>query len=156
MKNNCKENKGYFLIEIIVILAVLSVVAMTVITSFDSFQHRKDILELERVQKLIVQELSNMQLKSFYVRANHFQMRILQAGDGYTISNGPNIVKTVKLKDLGMGNAVLSAPSQTIQFLAGGTPTSYIRITLSFKQNSQLKFAIEIHPITGRIVVKDA
>jgi len=147
---------GFTLIEVVIAVALILILEIAFYPSYKLWQKQIKIMKLNSACHYLSLELSAMQTRSFYIKDKHRQiLKIHNDGQGYDLYLEQGKTKTVKLSKVGWGCLKLFCINN-VQFLPGGVPKAYAKIIVQLRDDNKVKKIVEVQPVTGRIVIKNA
>ena len=147
-----KTNRGFSLIELIIVIAILGIVAS--IASF-SWQRYVNNTNLRNAAREIAADISTMKLKATTKADTQYSLVFSLTGGQYEVQETVDAVTTTtqtkKLSDFGPGLSIKNLPGgvglYTLAFLSRGTLSAPGTITLQNSRGSESKI---IFNITGK------
>lgn len=137
------QNKGFTLIELIIIIAILGI-----ITSMCLPKSRVNNHKIYSEARLLTSEIRTLRYKVMTQGGIH---SILLSEKYYSVINNGEVVKNVKLDD----NTYISENfDKELKFDPSGSPKRGGSITIKDKTNNK-SHVITIVPYTGRILLKE-
>ena len=143
MIHSTNRNKGYTLIELIVVVVIISLLLSIGINGLDYLiQWNK----LNVTAALLSSELKNTQSRAFYEGA-YYKFQFLPSLDKYRIYKQTELIDDIILKDIDLFNTNFT--NNIIYFYPNGVPSMGGTITLKNKRGKALY--IIMTPVTARV-----
>lgn len=145
MIHSTNQNKGYTLIELMVVVVILSLLLGLGINGLDYLiQWNK----LNVTAGLISSELKNTQSRAFY-EGEYYKFQFMPSLDKYRIYKQTEIIDDIILKDIDLFNTNFT--DNKVYFYPNGVPSMGGTVTLKNKRGKTLY--IIMTPVTARVRV---
>jgi len=145
MKRSTNHNKGYTLIELMVVVVIVSLLLGLGVSGLDYLiQWNK----LNVTAGLLSSELKNIQSRAFY-EGVYYKLQFLPSLDKYKIYKKTELIDDIILKDIDLFNTNFT--NNIIYFYPNGVPSMGGTITLKNKRGKILY--VIMTPVTARVRV---
>lgn len=153
------KSRGAVLVELIAGLAILLLLQATFIPLWSGLLKVTETVKIDDACRMLAIDIADLQNKALYNNLGGPQYILVldQYGDGYTITKNQTTWKRVKFSEIGLNPVIVTcANTNFISFTANGTPKKSASINVYCKENTTKRKIVEVQPVTGRIVIKDA
>jgi len=143
MIHTTNRNKGYTLIELIVVVGIISLLlGLSLNGLYNLIQWSK----LNRAAAVLSSELKNTQSKAFY-EGVYYKLQFMPSLDRYRIYKQTELIDDIILKDIDLFNTNFT--NNNLYFYPNGVPSMGGTVTLKNKRGKIL-YVIMI-PVTARV-----
>ena len=145
MKRSTNHNKGYTLIEIMVVVGIISLLLGLGINGLD---YLIQLNKLNVTAGLLSSELKNTQSRAFY-EGVYFKLQFMPSLDRYRIYKQTELIDDIILKDIDLFNTNFT--DNNLYFYPNGVPSMGGTVTLKNKRGKVLY--VIMTPVTARVRV---
>jgi len=145
MIHNNNRNKGYTLIELMVVVGIISLLLGLSINGISSLIQWS---KLNRAAALLSSELKNTQSRAFY-EGVYFKLQFMPSLDKYRIYKQTELIDDIILKDIDLFNTNFT--DDNLYFYPNGVPSMGGTVTLKNKRGKVLY--VIMTPVTARVRV---
>ena len=145
MKRSTNHNKGYTLIEIMVVVGIISLLLGLSINGLD---YLIQLNKLNVTAGLLSSELKNTQSRAFY-EGVYFKLQFMPSLDKYRIYKQTELIDDIILKDIDLFNTNFT--DDNLYFYPNGVPSMGGTVTLKNKRGKVLY--VIMTPVTARVRV---
>jgi len=145
MIHNNNRNKGYTLIELMVVVGIISLLLGLSINGISSLIQWS---KLNRAAALLSSELKNTQSRAFY-EGVYFKLQFMPSLDKYRIYKQTKLIDDIILKDIDLFNSNFT--DDKVYFYPNGVPSMGGTVTLKNKRGKVLY--VIMTPVTARVRV---
>ena len=145
MIHNNNRNKGYTLIELMVVVGIISLLLGLSINGISSLIQWS---KLNRAAALLSSELKNTQSRAFY-EGVYFKLQFMPSLDKYRIYKQTELIDDIILKDIDLFNSNFT--DDKVYFYPNGVPSMGGTVTLKNKRGKVLY--VIMTPVTARVRV---
>jgi prepilin-type N-terminal cleavage/methylation domain-containing protein len=145
MKRSTNRNKGYTLIELMV---VVGIIALLLGLSFNGLDYLVQWNKLNIAAALLSSELKNTQSRAFYEGA-YYKLQFWPTLDRYRIYRKTELYKDIQLEDIDLFNTNFT--DDNLYLYPSGVPSMGGTITLKNKRGKVLY--VIMTPVTARVRV---
>ena len=145
MKHSNNHNKGYTLIELMVVVTIISLLLGLGINGLD---YLIQLNKLNVTAGLLSSELKNTQSRAFY-EGVYFKLQFMPSLDRYRIYKQTELIDDIILKDIDLFNSNFT--DDKVYFYPNGVPSMGGTVTLKNKRGKVLY--VIMTPVTARVRV---
>jgi len=145
MKRSTNRNKGYTLIELMVVVGIISLLLGLGINGLD---YLIQLNKLNVTAGLLSSELKNTQSRAFY-EGVYFKLQFMPSLDRYRIYKQTELIDDIILKDIDLFNTNFT--DNNLYFYPNGVPSMGGTVTLKNKRGKVLY--VIMTPVTARVRV---
>ena len=145
MIHSTNHNKGYTLIELMVVIGIISLLLGLGINGLDYLLQWS---KLNRAAALLSSELKNTQSRAFY-EGVYYKLQLLPSLDKYRIYKQTELIDDIILKDIDLFNSNFT--DNKVYFYPNGVPNMGGTVTLKNKRGKILY--VIMTPVTARVRV---
>ncbi|MDD5014744.1 MAG: prepilin-type N-terminal cleavage/methylation domain-containing protein [Atribacterota bacterium] len=143
MKRRTNRNKGYTLIELMVVVGIISLLlGLSLNGLYNLIQWSK----LNRAAALLSSELKNTQSRAFY-EGVYYKLQFWPSLDRYRVYKQTELIDDIILKDVDLFNANFT--DNNLYFYPSGVPSMGGTVTLKDKRGKILY--VIMTPVTARV-----
>ena len=153
------RNKGFTLVELVAGMAIFLLLAAGLLPMCEDFFKIAETAKVNSACRLLATDIADVQSKTLYSNLNGpaYVIMLDQYGDGYVIVKNQAVWKNVKFSELGLSPVIATcANTNQISFTENGGPKRAVSVNVYCKESSVKRKLVEVQPVTGRIVIKDA
>ena len=153
------RNKGFTLMELVAGMAIFLLLAAGLLPMCEDFFKIAETAKVNSACRLLATDIADVQSKTLYSNLNGpaYVIMLDQYGDGYVIVKNQAVWKNVKFSELGLSPVIATcANTNQISFTENGSPKRAVSVNVYCKESSVKRKLVEVQPVTGRIVIKDA
>lgn len=153
------RNKGFTLVELVAGLAIFLLLAAGLLPMWDGLIKIAETAKVNCACRLLATDIADVQNKTLYNNSSGpaFVIMLDQYGGGYIIVKDQTVWKNVKFSEVGLSPVIATcANTNQISFTANGSPKKAVSVNVYCKESSAKRKLVEVQPVTGRIVIKDA
>lgn len=157
MAANNHSDRGFTLIELLVYISLYILMTAFLLPCMEGIMEVDSRLELEGFCQRLAAEVTDLQQASLWGNSLQNKLTLDLNQQCYYVYNDGELVKKVKLQEIGQGKLYFYSPSTSIiRFSAEGAPQTYFSVLIKNRQQPQLAKKFEVQPVTGRIVISDS
>jgi Tfp pilus assembly protein FimT len=145
MKRSTSHNKGYILIELIVVVVIIS---LLLVLSLNGLYNLIQWSKLNRAAAILSSELKNTQSRAFY-EGVYYKIDFWAPLDRYRIYRKTEVYKDIQLEDIDLFNSNFT--NNKVYFYPTGVPSMGGTVTLKNKRGKILY--VIMTPVTARVRV---
>lgn len=153
------SRRGSALVELIAGLAIFLLLQATFIPLWSGLLKVTETVKIDNACRMLAIDIGDLQRKALYnnLGGPQYILALDQYGDGYSIIKNQTTWKRVKFSEIGLKSVIVTcANTNLISFTANGTPKKSASVNVYCKENIAKRKIVEVQPVTGRIVIKDA
>lgn len=143
MKRSTNHNKGYTLIELMVVVCIISLLLGLGINGLD---YLIQLNKLNTAAALLGSELKNIQSRAFY-EGVYYKLQFWPTLDRYRVYRQTELINDIILKDIDLFNANFT--DGNLYFYPSGVPSMGGTVTLKNKRGKILY--VIMTPVTARV-----
>ncbi len=145
MKHSTNHNKGYTLIELMVVVVIISLLLGIGINGLD---YLIQLTKLNTAAGLLSSELKNIQSRAFY-EGVYYKLQFMPSLDKYRIYKQTELIDDIIFKDIDLFNSNFT--DNKVYFYPNGVPNMGGTVTLKNKRGKVLY--VIMTPVTARVRV---
>lgn len=140
-------------------IAMFLLLAAGLLPMCEEFFKIAETAKVNSACRLLATDIADVQGKTLYSNLSGpaYVIMLDQYGDGYVIVKNQSVWKNVKFSELGLSPVIATcANTNQISFTANGSPKRAVSVNVYCKESSAKRKLVEVQPVTGRIVIRDA
>lgn len=153
------SRRGFTLVELVAGMAIFLLLAAGLLPMCEESFKVAETAKVKSACRLLATDIADVQSKTLYsnLRGPAYVIMLDQYGDGYVIVKNQAVWRNVKFSELGLSPVVATcANTNQISFTTNGSPKRAVSVNVYCRGSSAKRKLVEVQPVTGRIVIKDA